>query len=114
MIFKLAKKTLLLSLFLLSFIRLSQEYNTFDIRYQNNIKGDLTFIANQIVNRDEFTVGTRPEDPYNNLNTNDSFWPASNRITETGGRYNYNDYKDMHYIDVDSDPTTFSSTVIMQ
>ena len=103
MIFKLVKKTLLLSLFLLSFIGLSQEYNTFDIRYQNNIKGDLTFIANQIVNRDA-GVGVRAEDAYNNVSTNGSL------NTETGGALNYNDFKNMQYVDVDTDPSTFSSS----
>lgn len=34
-----------------------QEYNSFEIRYQNNIKGDLTFIGNQIVNRDAGVAG---------------------------------------------------------
>lgn len=104
MMFKFVKKTLLLSLFLLSFIGLSQEYNAFDIRYQNNIKGDLTFIANQIVNRDGGTATTQPEDGYNNLSTN---WSWN---TEAGGAFNYNDYKNMQYVDVDSDPTTFSSS----
>ena len=35
---------------LFSFIGLAQEFNNFDVRYQDNIKGDLTFIANNIVN----------------------------------------------------------------
>ena len=70
----------------------SQEYNSFDIRYQNNLKGDLTFIANNILNRD--TNRTNPEDPYNS----------------TGNSSEYNDYLNMQYIDVDSDPSTFSSS----
>ena len=37
---------------LFSYVGISQEFNTFDVRYQNNLKGDLTFIANNIVNRD--------------------------------------------------------------
>ncbi len=72
----------------------SQEFNSFDIRYQNNIKGDLTFIANNIVNRDGGTGNTEPEDPYN----------------ATGNSSTYNDWLNMQYIDVDSDPTTFSSS----
>lgn len=88
----------------------SQEYNDFEVRYQDNIRGDLTFIANQIVNRDGGTGTTEPQDPYNNLNNNGSFSPSSNRNHETGGYYNYNDYKDMRYIDVDGDPSTFNSS----
>ena len=82
----------------------SQEYNTFEVRYQSNLRGDLTFIGNNIVNRDGGTSSTDPNDPYNNLSRNFS----SN--SEFGGRFNYNDYKDMRYIDVDNDPTTFSSS----
>ena len=70
----------------------AQEYNSFDVRYQANLKGDLTFIANNIVNRE--TGSQDPEDPYNT----------------TGRRSSYNDWLDMQYIDVDSDPTTFSSS----
>jgi len=72
----------------------SQEYNTFQARYQNNIKGDLTFIANNIVNRDGGTSSTRPEDSYN----------------DTGASSAFNDWLDQQYIDVDSDNTTFSSS----
>ncbi len=91
----------------------SQEYTSFtrtypsgdNYRYQTNIKGDLTFISNSILNRDGGTSTTEANDPYNNLNTNNNDWN-----TETGGRLNYNDYKNMQYIDVDSDPSTFSSS----
>lgn len=100
---------LLACLVLYSSAGFSQEYNNFEVRYQNNIKGDLTFIANNIVNRDGGTLTTDPNDPYNNQNTDGSF-TSSNRNQETGGFFNYNDYKDMQYIDVDSDPTTFSSS----
>ncbi len=89
---------------LLSYMGFAQEYNTFDIRYQDNIKGNLTFIGNNIVNRDGGTSTTEPNDAYNNLSTNGSW------NTETGGVFNYNDYKDMQYIDIDGDPTTFSSS----
>ncbi|WP_159447274.1 T9SS type B sorting domain-containing protein [Cellulophaga tyrosinoxydans] len=98
----------------------SQEYTSFTrsydgtptgptYRYQNNIKGDLIFIANNIINRDGGTNTTEPEDPYNNLNNSGSNTTA-NRNTETGGYWNYNDYKDMRYIDVDNDASTFSSS----
>ncbi|MDG1571509.1 T9SS type B sorting domain-containing protein [Robiginitalea sp. M366] len=70
----------------------AQEFNSFDIRYQNNIKGDLTFIANNIVSRDDGSGS--PEDPYN----------------ATGSASTYNDWLNMQYIDVDSDPSTFSSS----
>ncbi|WP_088339964.1 T9SS type B sorting domain-containing protein [Robiginitalea sediminis] len=70
----------------------AQEYNSFDVRYQANLKGDLTFIANNIVNRQ--TGSLDPEDPYN----------------ATGNSSTYNDWLNMQYIDVDSDPTTFSSS----
>jgi len=89
---------------------LSQEYNNFEVRYQDNIKGDLTFISNQILNRDGGTSTTEPEDGYNNLNNNGSYWPASNRDFETGGRYNYNDYKQMQYVNVDPGGGRFSSS----
>jgi len=48
----------------------SQEYNTFEVRYQSNLRGDLTFIGNNIVNRDGGTSSTDPNDPYNNLSRN--------------------------------------------
>ena len=86
------KKLLLACLLLTTMAGLSQEYNSFDIRYQNNLKGDLTFIANSIVNRED--ASNDPEDPYN----------------ATGNSSTYNDWLDMQYIDVDSDPSTFSSS----
>ncbi|AKA34957.1 T9SS type B sorting domain-containing protein [Flagellimonas lutaonensis] len=91
---RLLRIALCLGIGLFSFIGFSQEYNTFDIRYQNNIKGDLTFIANNIVNRDGGTGSTEPEDPYN----------------ATGNSSTYNDWLNMQYIDVDNDPSTFSSS----
>ena len=110
MLTKLTKNIIIVSIFLLAFSGLSQEYNNFEIRYQDNIKGDLTFISNQILNRDGGTSTTEPDDPYNNLNNNNNYWPASNRDFETGGRYNYNDYKQMHYINVDPGDGRFSSS----
>ncbi len=101
---KFIKKILFPVLFLLAFQGFSQEYNDFDVRYQNNIKGDLTFISNNILNRDGGTAATEPEDAYNNLSTN------FNNNPETGGRQNYNDYKNMQYIDVDTETSTFSSS----
>lgn len=90
----LTKKPLLpLLLFFLSWAGMAQEYNTFDVRYQNNIKGDLTFIGNNIVNRDGGTATTEPEDAYN----------------ATGNASTYNDWLDMQYINVDP-ANTFSSS----
>ncbi|MDC6365172.1 MULTISPECIES: DUF11 domain-containing protein [Flavobacteriaceae] len=91
---RILKAAICLGIGLLTFAGYSQEYNSFDIRYQNNIKGDLTFIANNIVNRDGGTSSTEPEDPYNT----------------TGSSSTYNDWFDMQYVDIDSDPTTFSSS----
>ncbi|MEO9893527.1 MAG: hypothetical protein ABJF52_13450, partial [Aurantibacter sp.] len=87
------KNLFFLLLLFLSCAGMAQEYNNFEIRYQNNIKGDLTFISNNIVNRDNGN-GQRPEDAYNN----------------TGNSSTYNDWLDMQYIDVDSDGSTFSSS----
>ncbi|MFT0713999.1 T9SS type B sorting domain-containing protein [Flagellimonas lutimaris] len=71
---------------------ISQVKNDFDVRYANELRGDLTFIANNIVNRDE--GGDNPEDPYN----------------LTGSSSEYNDRLNMQYIDIDGDPSTFSSS----
>lgn len=97
-------KIILAMVILMGYTGLSQEFNNFEVRYQNNIKGDLTFIANNIVNRDGGSGTTRPNNAYNNLSTNGS------GNAETGGADNYNDYKNMQYIDVDGDPSTFSSS----
>ncbi len=86
------KRLLLAGMLLFAAYGFSQEFNSFDIRYQNNLKGDLTFIANNILNRDDGTGD--PEDPYNT----------------TGNSSQYNDYLNMQYIDVDSDPSTFNSS----
>ncbi|RYJ42072.1 T9SS type B sorting domain-containing protein [Flavobacterium beibuense] len=60
----------------------------FTIRYQDNIKGDITQISNGIVNRD--SNNRDPEDPYGGDSANDDL--------------------NMRYIDIDSDATTFSSS----
>jgi len=114
------KKLFLVCVFLFSIAGFSQEYRNFtraypsgdNFRYQNNIRGDLTFIGNNIMNRDGGTTATEPNDPYNNQNVRVPWWqrPGDYYNAETGGYWNYNDYKDMRYIDVDSDPTTFCSS----
>ena len=101
-------KKLLLACFLLLGIssNYSQVKNTFDVRYENELRGDITFIANNIVNRktDGYWTGKKnnrvwvpgkdPNDPYN----------------DTGNSSEYNDDLDMQYIDIDGDPATFSSS----
>ena len=102
---KLIKNLLAGAFFFVACSVFSQEYTPFtrtypsgdNFRYQTNIKGDLTFISNSILNRDGGTSSTEPNDPYNNLSTSNSW------NTETGGNLNYNDYKNMQYIDVDGD-----------
>jgi hypothetical protein len=69
----------------------SQEEVAFKIRYQNYVKGDLTFISNNIVNKLE---GKNANKPYNKLEEN------SKR----------NDELNMAYIDIDNDNETFSSS----
>ena len=86
------RRLLLACLLLTTIGGLAQEYNSFDVRYQANLRGDLTFIANNIVNRQ--SGSNDPEDPYN----------------ATGNSSTYNDWLNMQYIDVDSDPSTFSSS----
>ncbi|KAB7528637.1 T9SS type B sorting domain-containing protein [Flagellimonas olearia] len=86
------KILLFLGMALISWVGTSQVKNTFDVRYENELRGDLTFIANNIVNRD--SGSTDPEDPYN----------------ATGSSSSYNDDLNMQYIDIDGDGSTFSSS----
>ena len=93
---------------LFAYTGISQIKNNFDVRYENKLKGDLTFIANNIVNADEdgswvfdydiwdwvWVPSTEPNDPYN----------------LTGSTSSYNDDINMQYIDVDGDSSTFSSS----
>lgn len=78
----------------------AQVKNDFEVRYQDNIKGDITFIGNNIVNREDgywdwdskwrWIVTTSPNDPYSGSESNDNL--------------------DMQYIDIDGDNSTFSSS----
>src|SRR5690606_16138091 len=77
---------------LCSFSGLSQVKNDFGVRYENKLKGDITLIGNNIVNRD--SNNRDPEDPYN----------------LTGSSSTYNDDANMQYIDIDGDSSTFSSS----
>lgn len=64
----------------------------FKTRYQGTIKGDMTIIANNIVNRVDYNNG--PNTPYYNL----SNYSQTNQELQ------------MQYIDVDEDESTFSSS----
>lgn len=66
----------------------SQIKNSFDIRYQTTVRGDLTIISNNIVNKTPTNV-------------------AYNLV---GNASEYNDQVDMQFIDIDGDPTTFNSS----
>ena len=89
-----------------SFTAFSQVKNNFDVRYEADIRGELTFIANSIVapQIDPYCVGRRrnqvcypgqtPNDPYN--------------LTENAS--DFNDNLNMQYIDIDGDNATFSSS----
>ncbi|WP_417352255.1 T9SS type B sorting domain-containing protein [Flavobacterium alkalisoli] len=79
---------ILLGFLLSCFAMQAQVAVPFTIRYQDNIKGDITQISNGIVNRD--SNNRDPEDPYGGDSANDDL--------------------NMRYIDIDSDATTFSSS----
>jgi hypothetical protein len=64
----------------------------FKVRYQSHVKGDMTVIANGIVNRKESRSTT--SEPYNELSE----------------KAKLNDEFEMAYIDIDNDETTFSSS----
>lgn len=64
----------------------------FKMRYQGNLKGDMTLIANSIVNRNDKQENANS--PYNQLDD----------------KAKLNDEFEMVYIDVDNDQTTFSSS----
>lgn len=83
---------LLSCLLLTNLIVQAQVAVPFTVRYQDNLKGDMTLISNNIVNRQTSTQ--TPNDPYNTL----------------GNSSEYNDNLNMKYIDVDGDATTFSSS----
>jgi len=87
------KTIALLSCFILTnLIVQAQVAVPFTVRYEENLKGDMTLISNNIVNRQSTTDG--PNVPYNLLGTASEF----------------NDNLNMQYIDIDGDATTFSSS----
>jgi len=70
----------------------SQVLLPFKPRFHGKLKGEMTFIGNQILNR--IDKSNSPNIPYDDL-THEN---------------NPNDFFDMEYIDIDDDPTTFSSS----
>lgn len=85
------KIKLLFTILFLSNLVFSQEEVPFSIRFKDYLRGDLTFIANNIVTRnDNKKIG----EAYNKQNVN------SER----------NDDLNMSYIDIDNDKSTFSSS----
>ncbi|TDS18624.1 gliding motility-associated-like protein [Maribacter caenipelagi] len=92
----------------------SQVKNDFDVRYEADIRGELTFIANNIVNR-YIPESTRRQWVFRN-----GRWrretitiPAvtpNEPLNDTGNSSDYNDNYSMQYIDVDNDNSTFSSS----
>ncbi|MCV9932354.1 T9SS type B sorting domain-containing protein [Flavobacterium sp. LS1R47] len=86
------KIALFVLIFLQSIISYSQNFKSFDIRYNNNnesLNGDILLIGNNILNRDNGSK-ERPEVPYIGNLGNDKF--------------------NMKYIDIDGDPNTFNSS----
>ncbi|UNY99710.1 T9SS type B sorting domain-containing protein [Zhouia spongiae] len=79
---------LILYLSLSAFSSNAQVKNDFDVRFQQNLRGDIILIGNNIVNRDSRNYD--PEDPYNGSTANDDL--------------------NMQYIDIDGDSNTFSSS----
>lgn len=83
---------LLLLLFFFSENSYSQLAVPFKVRYQSFVKGDMTVISNNIVNRKESRTFT--SEPYNDVSENAKL----------------NDQFEMNYIDIDNDKSTFSSS----
>jgi hypothetical protein len=86
------QKIVLLTMLLVSNTNFAQLSVPFKIRYQGFVKGDMTIIANNSVNRVDFTNG--PNEPYYNLTSYAKL----------------NDEFVMAYIDIDEDESTFSSS----
>jgi len=86
------QKIVFLTMLLVSATNFAQLSVPFKIRYQGFVKGDMTVIANNSVNRVDFTSGAN--EPYYNLTSYAKL----------------NDEFDMVYIDIDDDETTFSSS----
>lgn len=86
------KNYLFCLLLLISIDMFSQVAVPFAVRRQMYVKGDMTMIANNIVNRKDFF--SSPNSPYDKIDDKSKL----------------NDQFDMQYIDIDDDNTTFSSS----
>lgn len=80
------------SLVLFSVTSFAQLAKPFEVRFQQFVKGDITLIANQIVNRKD-----------GNSTANSAY-----NVTDRSAKLN--DELFMDYVDIDNDPTTFSSS----
>jgi hypothetical protein len=90
-----SKQSILFLIVLLYFvpqIAISQVLLPFQSRFQGKLKGEMTFIGNQVLNR--IDKENSPNKPYNDLSHENKS----------------NDFFDIEYIDIDDDPTTFSSS----
>jgi large repetitive protein len=101
-------------LFLSSFLAEAQVKNDFEVRYSADIRGELTFAGNNIVNR-QSDGGTRWEWQFINggwrlVQVTDPVASPNDPYDLTGNASNFNDNLNMQYIDVDGDPSTFSSS----
>lgn len=83
------RKALVAIMFLSSIISYSQNLKPFTPRYDQDVRGDMLLIGNNILNRNNGS-GERPNNAYN-----------------LGG---YNSDFSMEYIDIDTDASTFSSS----
>lgn len=92
MLSKISKLGLLVAIVFATTFSYGQLSVPFKVRYQSYVKGDMTVIANNIVNRKDY--GNNPNMPYMNA-------------TRTA---KLNDEFEMFYIDIDSDMSTFSSS----
>lgn len=84
----LRKSLAFFGIFFSFYLTIAQETVPFQIRFQRTLKGDMAIAANNIVNRQ--TNGNATSVAYNGNDANDNF--------------------NMRYIDIDGDPSTFSSS----
>ncbi|MGS2739651.1 T9SS type B sorting domain-containing protein [Sinomicrobium sp. M5D2P17] len=80
----------------------AQVFEPFGVRYEQRVRGNMTMISNNILNRDD-GPGERPNNPYNYDGGN-----CGRRCSWDDDEYN--DRYDMQYINIDGDPSTFSSS----
>ena len=101
-------------LFLGSFSSFSQVKNDFDVRYEADIRGELTFIANNIVNRRNDAYSQREwywdGRRWRRRTVNYPATTTSDPYNATGNASDFNDRLDMQFIDIDGDTNTFNSS----